>query len=247
MPKKIRYIIILLFLIAVCFFFGKRMYISHIEGEINKNSGLSVDIGALAFYKLIWGQVDVRDFNIRNPYEYKFKNAVTVRKIDIFLPMDKIFSNHKIVDSIVISGMNVNYFIKKDANNISELINTASETTARKLDELIKKAKGKNGPGSLQINNVRIINSTLTLFISGNQPVVVPLRSMTFDDLSGNKGNIYIVIIKGFIEILQKVVNVGLNSQSLKIFNSLDNVGNFNNDKNNSKNEVSDLISKLAN
>lgn len=235
----------LLFLIAVCFFFGKRMYISHIESEINKDSGLSIHIGALTLYKLCWGQVSVKNFSIKNPYEYKFRDAVTVNKIDVFLELSNLFSEQTVVDSIVLNGLNINYFVKENVNNISQILETASETSVSKLNEIIKKTKGKNGPGSLKINKVTVINSSLTLYIAGSRPVVVPLQNMTFDDISGNKGSMRLVIIKNFIEILQKIVNSGLNSKPLKVFNSLDSHRNDKPDE--SKDLISELISKLTN
>ncbi|HJO95205.1 MAG TPA: AsmA family protein [Victivallales bacterium] len=247
MSKKLRYTIIILFLIAVCFFFGKRMYINNIEGNIHKDSGLTVNIGVLTFYKLLWCELSVRNFSIRNPYEYKFRDAVTVRKIDVFIELGKLLSGQKVIDSVVLNGMNINYFVKKSANNISEILATASETSDRRLNELIKRTKNKKEYESLKINKVKVINSTLTLYIAGNQPVVVPLQNMIFENINCDKGNIYIVIVKSFIEILQKVVDAGLNSKSLKVFNSLDKNGRFYNNTDSSKNEMSDLISKLAN
>jgi hypothetical protein len=122
MAKKIIGLIIILIIIFLFFIFFSldslvKKGITHYG---SKALGVPVTVGHLSLSTLS-GKGSIEDFEIANPKGYKSPYVMKVGKLSFSVKPKTLFSDHIVINSIKIEGLDVNYEVGPKGNNIDQL------------------------------------------------------------------------------------------------------------------------------
>ena len=230
LKKIIIFVLALLLIIVVAVVYNKDVIVK--KGIAHYGSaalGVPVKVGSVSL-EVMKGSGSIKNLIVSNPKGYKSEYAMKLSQIDFSVDPNTLYSNHIVVNKIIINGLSVNIEAQHHGSNILQLkknlhgylesdqssLNNDSKSTAKSDNKAGIKGSGANisrdkRHKTVTIGLLSLSNAQVKGALSGSQKTI-KIKNLTLRDIGKNKP----LLIAQVIEIVLNKVMADVAHQSIE-------------------------------